>query len=41
MNDKDFSKSVYWTVGMLLVHCMAGCGLLALLVLADWPGDRR
>lgn len=32
MNDKDFTKSVYWTAGMLSVHCVAGCGLLALLV---------
>jgi type II secretory pathway component PulF len=32
MNDKNRLKSVYWTVGMLLVHYIAGCGVLALLV---------
>lgn len=32
MNDTNLQKSVYWTVGMLAVHCVAGCGILALLV---------
>ena len=32
MNDTNPLKSVYRTAGMLAVHCVAGCGLLALLV---------
>ena len=32
MDDKNFLKSVCRTAGMWLVHCIAGCGVLALLV---------
>ncbi len=32
MNDTNLLKSMYRTTGMLAVHCIAGCGILALLV---------
>jgi len=32
MNDTNLLKSVYRAAGMLAVHCVAGCGILALLV---------